>query len=195
MDGPDHSSNQRSAVAPDQHRPDERQPNRVVDFFGGGWVWIFVALFAVVALSVRFAVQPSTSSSTGDPDSTAAAPRTRPTLASTLPPTTVTPSTSTPRTTAAPADTGPLEDSGVWTMPDEIGNVLSSAKDDIEALAGGTPVAVAVRDTSGKGRRQIIHQHWQVCSQTPPAGSKFTPETGVTFGVVKTDETCPDKPA
>ncbi len=80
-------------------------------------------------------------------------------------------------------------------MPDEVGNDLRSAKGDIEALTDGTVVQVALRDASGRGRRQIIHQNWQVCSQTPPAGSKFTPETGVTFDVVKTDETCPDNDA
>jgi hypothetical protein len=80
-------------------------------------------------------------------------------------------------------------------MPDEVGNDVRSAKRDIEALTDGTAVQVTLRDVSGKDRRQIVHQHWQVCAQTPPAGSKFTPETGVTFDVVKTNESCPDNGA
>ncbi|HET8930335.1 MAG TPA: hypothetical protein VFN21_06735 [Acidimicrobiales bacterium] len=183
-------------MSPEQNRPGERGPRRIVDYLGGPWVWIFVALFAVVALSVRFAVQPSTSTTAEDVATTTTASTTPAEPSSTMTPTTVAPPTSTPSdTVAAPDDTASLENSGVWTMPDEIGNVLSSAKDDIETLTDGTSVEVAVSDASGEGRRQIIHQNWQVCSQTPAAGQKFTPESGVSFTVVKIDETCPDNGA
>lgn len=179
-------------MSPEQNRPGERGPRRIVDYLGGPWVWIFVALFAVVALSVRFAVQPSTSSTAEDVTTMTAASTTLAEPPSTVAPTTVAPPTSTtPETTTAHDDTEPLEDSGVWTMPDQIGNSLSSAKNDIDVLTDGAPVEVAVSDASGRGRRQIIHQNWQVCSQTPAAGQKFTPESGVSFSVVKTDETCP----
>ncbi|HET8929716.1 MAG TPA: hypothetical protein VFN21_03560 [Acidimicrobiales bacterium] len=180
-------------MTPEPNRSGEPESRRIADYLGGRWVWIFVAVFAVVALSVRFAVQPSTSTSAGDPTTTAASP---PAPTTTMPRTTDGRSTSTtPRVVPAPDDSEPLQNSGVWTMPDEIGNALSSAKDDIEALTDGTKVSVAVSDATGKGRRQIVHQNWQVCSQTPPAGRKFTPESGVTFEVVKKNETCPDNGA
>lgn len=180
-------------MAPDQPGPDGRQPNRITDYVGEPWVWIFVAFVVVAALSVRFVVQPSTST-TGAASSTTA-PRTTPPPTTAPAVTTVPPPTSeaTPSTSApGPSTTVVLQNSGVWTMPDERGEILSAAKDHIESIADGYEVPVMVRDASGQNRRQIIHQNWKVCDQRPAAGQKFTPESGVAFGVVKTNETCPD---
>ena len=181
-------------MSPEHSRPPESGRGRFGDYLGGPWPWIVVALFAIAAVSLRFAVQPSTSTTAGGPASTAATSSVLDRPSSTVSASSTTSGT-VPSTVPSSRATTPLENSGVWTMPDEIGNTLDSAKGDIDALTDGVAVEVAVNDVSGRGRRQIIHQHWQVCSQTPTAGDKFTPETGVSFGVVKTNETCPDNGA
>ncbi|MBS1849177.1 MAG: hypothetical protein JST73_12950 [Actinobacteria bacterium] len=184
-------------MARQSRRPGERTPHRVADYIGGKWVWVFVALVAVVALSVRFALQSRTSTSRGASVSTTTltSPPSTAVSTTTVAPTTSTTPGTTPGTTVAPGTTPPPGQPGVWTVPDEVGNTLSAAKSDIESVTDGAVVPVRVSDAGGQGRRPIIHQNWQVCAQDPPAGSKFTAETGVTFEVVKTDETCPDNGA
>jgi hypothetical protein len=46
-------------------------------------------------------------------------------------------------------------------------------------------------DLTGQTRMQIHDRNWQVCTSTPPAGTDFTSETDVSFGVVEESESCP----
>lgn len=177
---------------PDQNRPTERGPRRFVDYLGGPWVWIVVGLLAVAALTVSWIVEPGTPVQIGSAETTT-------TPVPTQAPTTATTTTSTTLPASTPStegDTEAPEVSDLWTMPDEVGNDLASAKRAIVQLTGGTvDSSVAVSDASGRDRRQIIHENWKVCSQTPAPGSKFTPESGIEFAVVKNNETCPNESA
>lgn len=186
-------------MASDQSRPGGRQPHPIADYLGGRWVWIVVALCAVVAGAISLAVQPSrtttadrASTTTISSSTTAASSAVSPTP-STSTSTTIAPPTSTaPEPTDVPDHTDGPPVTGVWTMPDETGKSLNTAKNAIEKLTDGAEVPVAVRDVSGANRHPIVHQNWTVCAQTPPAGQKFTVDSGVTFDVVKKNETCPD---
>lgn len=152
---------------------------RFLDLLGGAWVWIFIGLLAVGALSVRLLVKPAKSSVDESVAATTTLATTTTTTTTTVAPTTVPP-------------TSAIETPDVWTMPDEVGKDLASAKAEIVELSGGAVNSnVSVSDASGQGRHQIIHENWKVCSQSPEPGGKFTPESGVDFEVVKKGESCP----
>lgn len=172
-------------MEPTQEEPRDAEGRRFADWFGGRWVWLAVALFAVVALSIRFAVNPGTSKSTVSGSTVAAATSTPPT--SPMP--TAAPTTS-PTTTVPATTTSPLAP-GVWPMPNVIGTTLSSAKSEIGRVTGGVKVDVAVHDATGQGRDPIVHQNWKVCSQTPSPGDEFTASSEIDLGIVKNGETCP----
>lgn len=169
-----------------QHDTDGPGERGVLQHLGGRWVWISVALLAVIALSVRWLVQPERS--------TTDRARVATTVTSTSPMPT---STTAPPTTASPAPVADApEISGLWTMPDVVGRNLADAKGEIVDLTDGrVDDAVAVTDASGDGRRQIIHENWTVCSQEPAPGAAFTPESGVALSVVKNNESCPNESA
>lgn len=79
-----------------------------------------------------------------------------------------------------------------WTMPNLTGMDLQGAQDAIQSLTGGEVWFSSSTDLTGKGRAQISDRNWQVCSSTPPPGSKFTVSTEIDFGVVRIDsEKCP----
>lgn len=175
-------------MEPQPDRPDRPDPRGLLTYLGGAWVWIFVGLLAVSALTVRWLVQPQKSSTTATAVTTTAST----TTTTTTPPTTAAPSSPPPPETVADAPTL----SGVWTMPDEVGRTFADAKRDIVELTdGAVDDVVEVSDASGRGRRQIVHENWKVCTQTPDPGAKFTPESGVAFTVVKHGETCPEESA
>lgn len=168
-------------MGPDQHAPDRHGPGRILDHIGGWWVWIVVGILAVAALVVSLLVDTK-----GD-DQLEAAPTT---TVRTTQESVAVPSTTRPAPDTSGSQQLPISD--LWTMPDEVGKDLASAKRDIVDLTdGAVNDAVAVSDDSGEGRRQIIHENWKVCSQSPPPGAKFTPESGISFGVVKNGEDCP----
>ncbi|OMC38996.1 hypothetical protein A5740_02850 [Mycobacterium sp. GA-1841] len=79
-----------------------------------------------------------------------------------------------------------------WTMPNLIGQDLQGAQDAIQSLTHGEVWFSSSTDLTGKGRAQISDRNWQVCSSTPPPGSKFSASTEIDFGVVRIDtEECP----
>lgn len=180
-------------MTPDEASESGGAFRRVVDSLGGPWAWLVVALFAVVAVSIHLAVTPTASRPVGarSTSTTAAVPTPTTTTVTTI---TTDPTTTT--TTDAPATTtttvAAAEDSGVWLMPDAVGRTLSDAKDEIATITEGVEVPVRVHDDTGKGRSPIIHQNWMICTQDPLPGTKFTPESGIDFGIVKTSEACPD---
>lgn len=76
-------------------------------------------------------------------------------------------------------------------MPNEVGKVLQTAQDDVQA-ASDNPLYISFSDDAlGKDRHQVLDSNWKVCSQIPAAGSTVNKEQEVRFQVVKLDETCP----
>ncbi|MEU4490065.1 hypothetical protein AB0H94_35210 [Streptomyces purpurascens] len=74
-------------------------------------------------------------------------------------------------------------------LPDLVGKGLQSAQD--AAQAAGFYV-LATHDSLGRGRKQVLDRDWKVCFQTPGPGRRTT-DTEIGLGVVKLDETCPEK--
>ncbi|MDF3300142.1 PASTA domain-containing protein [Streptomyces tropicalis] len=71
------------------------------------------------------------------------------------------------------------------SMPDFHGKSVRAAR---AALDSGT--SITVNDASGTGRLVLIESNWQVCSQTPSAGTKVNGQP-VTLNAVKYGESCP----
>jgi Protein of unknown function (DUF2510) len=78
-----------------------------------------------------------------------------------------------------------------FTMPDEVGQVLQDAQDDLQRISGDPVYFSDSHDASGQDRMQILDRDWQVCSQNVPAGKRVTDTTTVDFSVVKMWESCP----
>jgi hypothetical protein len=76
-------------------------------------------------------------------------------------------------------------------MPNEVGAVLQDAQDDIQAVTGNPFFFTSSEDATGADRFQILDRDWQVCSQTPPAGTVTGVDADIVFYVVKLWETCP----
>ncbi|MFY4722645.1 PASTA domain-containing protein [Streptomyces sp. LaBMicrA B280] len=70
-------------------------------------------------------------------------------------------------------------------MPDFRGKSVKAAR---AALASGT--SLTVKDASTDGRWVLVESNWQVCAQTPAAGSALRGQP-VTFTAVKFGESCP----
>lgn len=70
------------------------------------------------------------------------------------------------------------------TMPNFAGKSVKAARG---ALDSGT--SITVKDATGQDRIIFLESNWQVCSQTPAAGSKITGQP-VEFNAVKFGESC-----
>jgi hypothetical protein len=86
--------------------------------------------------------------------------------------------------TAKPAANG-------FPMPSELGNGLQDAQDALQAASGDPFYYTDSTDALGAHRFQILDDDWQVCTQTPAAGTMINEDSNVSFGVVKLDESCP----
>jgi hypothetical protein len=78
-----------------------------------------------------------------------------------------------------------------FRMPSELGNGLQDAQDAVQAASGDPFYYTDSTDALGAHRFQILDDDWQVCSQTPAAGTMINEDSNVSFGVVKLDESCP----
>jgi hypothetical protein len=78
-----------------------------------------------------------------------------------------------------------------FSMPSELGNGLQNAQDDVQAASGDPFYYTDSTDALGAHRFQILDDDWQVCTQTPAAGTMIDEGSNVSFGVVKLDESCP----
>jgi beta-lactam-binding protein with PASTA domain len=78
-----------------------------------------------------------------------------------------------------------------WVMPNEVGEVLQDAQDAIQGVTDNPFFYTASHDALGKARFQVLDRDWQVCSQSPSAGTSFNQDTDITFDVVKLWEDCP----
>jgi predicted small lipoprotein YifL len=96
-----------------------------------------------------------------------------------------------PPKTESSAPTAPATTEGAKTadLPNLVGKGLQSAQD--AAQAAGFYV-LASHDSLGRGRNQVLDRDWKVCFQSPGPGRRAT-DTEIDLGVVKLDETCPEK--
>jgi len=79
-----------------------------------------------------------------------------------------------------------------WVMPNLRGSVLQTAQDAIQALTHDAVFFTTSHDATGAGRHQILDRDWQVCTQSVAAGTRFSADTSIDFGVVRVgSETCP----
>ena len=80
-----------------------------------------------------------------------------------------------------------------FPMPNEVGQNLQIAQDDLQQ-ASGDPLFVSFsEDATGAGRGQLLDSGWVVCSQKPAAGQMVPLDysVDVTFFVVRAGESCP----
>lgn len=78
----------------------------------------------------------------------------------------------------------------MWAMPNEVGQVLQNAQDDLQRLSGDPVFFSHSHDLLGT-RFQILDSDWQVCTQNVAPGTQLGQTAHVDFGVVKTYEQCP----
>ncbi len=77
-------------------------------------------------------------------------------------------------------------------MPNEVGQVLQDAQDDLQRISGNPLYYSSSSDATGAGRHQILDRDWQVCSQSIPPGATVTAGETPNFAVVRVQtETCP----
>ena len=139
----------------------------------------------------------ATPTTTEAPITTPEAPTTAPpaTEITTAPPTTAAPAapatTAAPTTTAPPATTPPTAPAPAgYTMPDLVGQNLQYAQDTIQSVSGNPIFFSVSHDLAGR-RSQLMDSNWKVCTQNVPAGSTFSDNSTIDFGVVKLNESCP----
>lgn len=75
-------------------------------------------------------------------------------------------------------------------MPNDMGQVLQDAQDDLQRVSGDPVYFSSSHDLLGD-RHQILDRDWQVCSQSIPAGATVSSNDAIDFGVVKLNESCP----
>lgn len=87
-------------------------------------------------------------------------------------------------------ETCPATDQGTATpkasdvMPDFMGKSAAAARDTLDSST-----SLSVKDLL-KGRMVLVESNWQVCTQTPAAGTTLNGQP-VSLGVVKFEEKCP----
>ena len=79
-----------------------------------------------------------------------------------------------------------------WQMPDFTGANLQDAQNRLEKFTGDALSYTSTYDASGRGRSQTWDTDWKVCTQSVPPGHPVTADSTVGFGVVETDEECPN---
>jgi hypothetical protein len=71
---------------------------------------------------------------------------------------------------------------GKITLPNEVGNQLQAAQDDLQAHG---LYNLSNEDATGQGRFLIYDRNWKVVSQSPPAGTKVGPDEHITLSAKK----------
>jgi hypothetical protein len=80
---------------------------------------------------------------------------------------------------------------GSFTMPDETGQDLQAAQDDIQRVSHDPLFVSHSQDATGDDRFQILDRDWQVCGQNVPPGTTASAVEHIVFFVVKDYEDCP----
>lgn len=94
-------------------------------------------------------------------------------------------------TTPASEPAGVSTGEGSFVMPNEVGQVLQDAQDDIQRVSRDPMFWTDSTDLTGAGRMQVLDRNWQVCTQNVPPGTTVGSDVKINFGVVKLDENCP----
>ncbi len=92
-------------------------------------------------------------------------------------------------TAASTTPTAPSADS--FVMPNEVGQGLQAAQDDIQRVSGNPLFFTDSTDASGAGRLQILDRDWKVCSQNVAPGARVNQDSDISFAAVKLGEACP----
>ncbi len=79
---------------------------------------------------------------------------------------------------------------GAFPMPNEVGQILQDAQDDIQRVSGN-PVFVSHSHDLRGHRSQIMDRDWQVCTQNIAPGKRVPANGRIDLGVVKASESCP----
>lgn len=166
------------------------------------WIGLGVAGFVILLLVAALAtgtrsdstteLSGATSDSTTTPSTPAPLQEPAPLPTTAAPPTTQAPPPTAVATTtiAAPATTPPPTVN--FVMPSLVGIDLQTAQDKIQEHG----VFYSVSHDLLGSRNQVLDSNWQVCNQTPPAGTRIQGaaadwEGKINFGVVKRTEHCP----
>ncbi|WP_326807169.1 hypothetical protein OHB04_08255 [Streptomyces sp. NBC_01775] len=80
-------------------------------------------------------------------------------------------------------DAGPVKTAD-GTMPNFMGKSVKAARSALDSS-----VSLDATDSTGQGRIVLMESNWEVCSQTPAAGTKLDGQP-VTFKAVKFEENC-----
>jgi hypothetical protein len=84
----------------------------------------------------------------------------------------------------------PAADVGSFAMPNEVGQVLQDAQDDIQRVSGDPIFFTHSHDLRGD-RFQVLDANWKVCDQNVGPGEHVSAIGHIDFGVVKLEESCP----
>jgi beta-lactam-binding protein with PASTA domain len=71
---------------------------------------------------------------------------------------------------------------GKITLPNEVGNQLQAAQDDLQAHG---LYNLSNEDATGQGRFLIYDRNWKVVDQSPPAGTKVSEGQHITLSAKK----------
>ncbi|MBA3745398.1 PASTA domain-containing protein [Sporichthya sp.] len=115
--------------------------------------------------------------------------------ASTAPPTAASTATPTGESTADPAESAKPAATAKFVefaMPNFVGMNLQDAQDRVQELG----IFYSISHDLNGSRMQVLDRSWQVCDQSPRAGTRITGaadefEGKFDFGTVKADESCP----
>lgn len=81
-------------------------------------------------------------------------------------------------------------DDGSFPMPNEVGQILQAAQDDLQRVSGN-PIYISHSHDLLGSRHQVLDGNWRVCNQNVAPGASVTDGMSVDFGVVKVEESCP----
>lgn len=82
----------------------------------------------------------------------------------------------------------PPDQAETFVVPDLTGMNLQLAQDTLQSLGS---YLIDQEDASGLDRIQVLDSNWQVCSQSPPAGTMVPVEAVILLASVKLGESCP----
>ena len=134
----------------------------------------------LLAISVGLTLVAGCSGGSDEP-SAAVVETTAPTVETTVP-------TVEPTTQPASPPTSGGGGSDLIALPDAVGMDLQAAQDTMQAAGF---YILESHDATGQDRFQVLDRNWTVCDQSPPGGTPASPGTGIDFGAVKDEESCP----
>lgn len=151
------------------------------------WVWIAgaIVVIAIIGGAIGSHSSTNTDASVTAQEPSADVPTTPAAVATSSSPPAAKPRAVKPTAIPAPA-------AARYAMPNEVGQVLQDAQDDLQRVFDSPLYYSTSSDASGRRRHQILDRDWRVCSQNVVPGTAIDPdEIIVSFAVVRVTETCP----